>query len=50
MDRPRKPKWRLKKFIARVKLEDNEVLGLRGLLWVIVADLINGALWVVKVR
>ena len=49
-DRPRKPKRRLKKFIARAKLEDDEALGLRGLSWVMVADLIDSALRVVKVR
>jgi hypothetical protein len=49
-DRPRKPKRRLKKFIARAKLEDDEASGLRGLSWVMVADLIDGAPRVVKVR
>jgi hypothetical protein len=49
-DGPRKPKRRLKKFIARAKLEDDEASGLRGLSWVIVADLIDGAPRVVKVR
>ena len=49
-DGPRKPKRRLKKFIARAKLKDNEASGLRGLSWVMVADLIDGAPRVVKVR
>jgi hypothetical protein len=49
-DRPRNPKRRLKEFIARAKFEDNEALGLSGLSWVMVADLIDGPLRVVKVR
>jgi hypothetical protein len=49
-DGPRKPKRRLKEFIARAKFEDDEASGLSGLSWVMVADLIDGPPRVVKVR
>ena len=50
MDRLRNLKRRLKEFIARAKFKDNKALGLSSLSWVMVADLISGPLWVIKVR
>ncbi|KAJ9655921.1 hypothetical protein H2201_008702 [Coniosporium apollinis] len=49
-DGPRDPKERLEEFIARAKLEDEEASGLRGLSWVMVANLIGGPPRVVGVR